>query len=247
IRGRLADAALEYADAAQAADLWLAAEVSLRRSGGSPSWSPPLSALEQRSGALAGLPVPVQAEVRRAVADYRHALEVNATTDRAAAAGRRGGLSAARAAGGVLTVAALPLAAVGLVLNAVPALLVHLAGRRPAAPVTLATVKFLVGLVVFPLSWIALREWVVRDAPHPWLLTAALGPGCGLVAAVVADRLRRVRLARLRPGRLVVPDRAAEDLLERRAWLVESVGVALDDAAPGVPRRPPGSSPHPRW
>jgi glycerol-3-phosphate O-acyltransferase/dihydroxyacetone phosphate acyltransferase len=242
IRRRLADAALDYADAAQAADLWLAAEVSLRRAGGSPSWSPPLSALEARSGALAALPPEVQADVRRAVVDYRHALEVNATTDRAVAAGRRRGLSAARVAGGAVTVAMLPLALVGLVVNAVPALLVHLAGRRPAAPVTLATVKFLAGLFVFPLSWLALRRWVIGDAPHPWLLTAALGPVCGLVTAVVVDRLRRARLARLRPARLVVPDRAAEDLSERRAWLVETVGAALGDAD-----ATPGSSMHPRW
>jgi 1-acyl-sn-glycerol-3-phosphate acyltransferase len=243
IRRRLAHAALDYADAAQAAELWLAAEVSLRRVGGSPSWAPPLSALEERAGALAELPGPAQAEVRRAALDYRWALEVNATTDRAVAAGRRHGLGAARVAGGLLTLAAVPVAALGLVVNALPAFLVHLAGRRPAAPVTLATVKFLVGLVVFPLSWIALRTWVIRDAPHPWLLTAMLGPVCGLVAAVVADRLRRARLARLRPGRLVVPDRAAEDLFERRAWLVESVRAGLQD--PGSPA--PGSTPHRRW
>ncbi|MGE5225749.1 MAG: 1-acyl-sn-glycerol-3-phosphate acyltransferase [Planctomycetaceae bacterium] len=242
IRRRLADAAVDYDDAAQAADLWLAAEVSLRRAGGSPSWTPPLSALEERAGALVALPSDAQAEVRRAVADYRHALEVNATSDRAVAAGRRHGLSAARVAGGVLTVLMLPLALVGLVVNAVPALFVHLAGRRAAAPVTLATVKFLVALIAFPLAWFALRRWVVGGAAHPLLLTAALGPGCGLVAAVVGDRVRRARLARLRPGRLVVPDRAAEDLLERRAWLVETVAAALGEAAAG-----PGSPMHPRW
>jgi hypothetical protein len=137
-------------------------------------------------------------------------------------------------AGGFLTLIVLPFAVVGLVVNAIPALAVHLAGRRKAEPVTLATVKFLVGSVAFPVTWLVLRYGVVDETSSPWLWTVVLGPLCGLVAAITADRLRRIRLARLRPARLVVPTRAAEDLSERRAWLVESVHTAVGAASTGV-------------
>jgi 1-acyl-sn-glycerol-3-phosphate acyltransferase len=234
IERRLADASLDFADAAQAADLWFAASVSLRRRGGNPSWSPRLSELEERAGRLAELPQEGQARIRGAAADYRRALEANVTEDRAVAAGPRAGLGAARVAGGFLTLIVLPFAVVGLVVNAIPALAVHLAGRRKAEPVTLATVKFLVGSVAFPVTWLVLRYGVVDETSSPWLWTFVLGPLCGLVAAITADRLRRIRLARLRPARLVVPTRAAEDLSERRAWLVESVHTAVGAASTGV-------------
>lgn len=234
IERRLAEASLDFDDAVQAADLWFAASVSLRRRGGSPSWSPRLSELEERSGRLAELPPEGQARIRSAVADYRRALEANVTEDRAVAAGPRGGVGAARIAGGLLTVVVLPFAVVGAVVNSIPALAVHLAGRRKAEPVTLATIKFLVSAVAFPVAWLVLRYAVVDDTTRPWLWTFVLGPLCGLVAAITADRVRRIRLARLRPGRLVVPTRAAEDLLERRAWLVESVQTAVGAPAAGT-------------
>jgi hypothetical protein len=136
-------------------------------------------------------------------------------------------------AAAIATVVAVPLAVVGLVVNGAPALLVHLAGRRPAAPVTMATTKFLVGLVAFPVTWLVLRYVVLDEVAAPWPLTVLLGPVCGLAAAVVADRARRARLARLRPSRLAIPDRAAEDLAERRAWLVDAVGDALTNDPAG--------------
>ena len=230
IERRLAEASLDFEDAVQAADLWFAASVSLRRRGGSPSWAPRLSELERRAQLLAELPPEAQTSVRAAAIDYRHALEVNVTEDRAVAAGPRGGVGAARVAAGLLTLLALPLALVGALVNAPPALAVHVAGRRKVEPVTLATIKFLVGVVAFPATWLVLRYGVLDGTSEPWLWTVLLGPLCGLIAAVTADRIRRIRLARLRPARLVVPTRVADDLLERRAWLVESV-----EAAVGVP------------
>lgn len=227
IEDALGRASLDYEDAAQAHDLGYAASVYLRKPGGSPSWAPALSAVDRVAGALADAPVDTQLRVRSAVASYRAALEANDLSDRLVAAGPRDGLRPSRIVGGILTLVAIPFALVGLVVNAVPALLVHVAGRRPAAPVTLATLKFLVGFVTFPATWLAWRYLAFDDVSNPWLLTLAVGPVCGLVAAVVGDRLRRVRLARLRPSRLAVPGRAAEDLAERRAWLVEVVDEAL--------------------
>lgn len=239
IERRLADAALDFADAAQAADLWFAAEVSLRRTGGSPAWAPALSDLEDIAGRLAEAPEIGIASVRDAATAYRHALDANDLQDRVLAAGQRSGMGPGRIASGVLTVLALLPATIGAVANALPALAVHVAGRRPTAPVTLATIKFLVGFVLFPINWLALRYLVFEGQGHPWVWTLAVGPGCGLLAAVVGDRLRRLRLARLRPSRMVIPGRAAEDLAERRAWLRDQVAAALE--APGQGFIPAGS------
>jgi 1-acyl-sn-glycerol-3-phosphate acyltransferase len=223
----LGQAAVDYRDAAQAHELGYAAVVYLRKPGGDPSWAPALSAIDRVAGALADAPVEAQRRVRTAVASYRAALEANVATDRQVAAGPRDAVSASRVVGGALTLLAVPFALIGLVVNGVPALLVHLAGRRPAAPVTLATMKFLVGFVSFPATWLAWRYLAFGGAANPWLVTVAVGPVCGLVAAVVGDRLRRARLARLRPSRMAVPGRAADDLAERRAWVVDEVADAL--------------------
>jgi len=236
IRRRLADASVDYEDAAQAADLGFAAAVYLRRTGGSASWTPRLGDLERTADRLADAPAEDRARVRAAADDYGAALRANGTTDRAAAAGHRPAARPSRVLGSLLTILALPFALVGLAANLIPAALVHLAGRRPAAPATLATVKFLTGAIAFPLTWWALARWVFDGTSHPWLWSLAVGPVCGLTAAIVLDRLRRARLARLRPGRLIVPDRAAEDLLDRRAWLVEMVRAALrDDGQASIP------------
>jgi glycerol-3-phosphate O-acyltransferase / dihydroxyacetone phosphate acyltransferase len=232
IEVRLAEAAVDFEDAAEAADLWFAATVSLRRLGGNPSWTPPLSSIEERADRLSHADAAERARVRDAVEDYRRALGANETSDRAVAAGRALGRSWLRMAGVAVTLLAVPLALVGAAVNLIPAALVHLAGRRPAAPVTLATVKFLVGLVAFPAWWLVVRFWVL-DVAHPWLTAAALGPGAGVVAAIVVQRLRLIRLARLQPERLIVPDRAAEDLAERRAWLVEAVADATGGGSAG--------------
>ena len=236
IRARLADASVDYEDAAQAADLGFAAAVYLRRTGGSASWSPRLGDLERTADRLADAPAEDRAKVRAAADGYGAALRANGTTDRAVAAGHRPTARPSRILATLFTILALPFAVIGLVANLVPATIVHLAGRRGAAPVTLATIKFLTGLVAFPLTWWILARWVFHGTSHPWLWSLAVGPICGLVAAIVIDRLRRARLARLRPGRLIVPDRAAEDLLDRRAWLVEMVRAALgDDGQASIP------------
>jgi hypothetical protein len=233
IERHLSEAALDYQDAAHAADLFFAAQVALRRTGGNPAWTPALSALERTAGALARADPGAQRTVREAAGAYRAALEANDQQDRIVAAGTAPKPGAARVLGGILTVLALPFAVIGAVVNALPALAVHLAGRRPAPPVTLATIKFLVGFVLFPLDWLILRYVLLDGTARPWVWTVLLGPVCGLVAAVVGDRLRRIRLARLRPERMLLPDRAADDLAERRAWLVEQVAAAVDGAGQG--------------
>jgi hypothetical protein len=162
-------------------------------------------------------------------------------SDRQVAAGPRSIGRTSRALGGVLGLLAVPFAVVGAVVNAFPATAVFLAGRRPAAPVTLATTKFLVGFVGFPITWIAWRFLVFDGRGHPWLWTLATGPICGLVAAILGHRLYLARLARLRPSRLVLTSTAAEDLVARRTELVAAVRDALRPPARGQGSIPAGS------
>lgn len=67
---------------------------------------------------------------------------------------------------GVLLVLLAPLALAGLFANLIPLLLVLVAGLAVHAPVTKGTVRLLVALVAFPLTWIALA-WV--DATSGWI------------------------------------------------------------------------------
>src|SRR5262249_25532299 len=162
-----------------------------RRTGGSASWSPRLGDLERTADRLAEAPAEDRARVRAAADSYGATLRANATTDRVVASGHRPAARPARVLASLLTILAVPFALIGVAANAVPATIVHLAGRRPAAPVPLATIRFLTGLVVFPLTWWILARWVFDEMSHPWLWSLAVGPGCGLVAAIVVDRLRR--------------------------------------------------------
>jgi 1-acyl-sn-glycerol-3-phosphate acyltransferase len=234
---RLAAVTLDFEDAAEADDLTYAARVSLRRQGGSPTWSPTLAETDRVARALADAPPPATAEVRRAVASYRDALATNQVSDRQVAAGPRSAGRTARALGGVASLLAVPFAIVGLVVNVAPATVVWLAGRRPASPARLATIKFLTGLAAFPLTWLAWRYLAFDALDDPWLVTVLVGPLCGLAAAVLGYRLHLARLARLKPSRLVVVSQAAEDLVARRERLVAAVAVAL--AAPPVGGRGP--------
>ena len=128
--------------------------------------------------------------------------------------------------GWVLTLALAPLAVVGLVANAIPTALVYAVGRRPMAPVTHATVKFLVAIVAFTANWATLRWWVFDDTGSPWLLALGAGPLCGLATLWSVGRAVRARRARLGLRRLAGAAGVLEDLRARRAQLVEAVRAA---------------------
>ena len=95
--------------------------------------------------------------------------------------------------GWLLTLALAPLAAIGLVANAVPVVAVYAVGRRPMPPVTHATAKFLTAIVLSPTNWAVLRWFVFDATSHPWLLTLAVGPVCGAVALWCVGRAIRAR------------------------------------------------------
>ncbi len=116
---------------------------------------------------------------------------------------------------GILLVVLAPLALAGLFANVVPLALVLAAGLAVKAPVTKGTVRFLVGFVTFPLTWLVLA---LGDARSGWLgetarqvtypvdvvlggaapdrlgaaanvLVLVVAPVLGAVALVVAERL----------------------------------------------------------
>ena len=128
--------------------------------------------------------------------------------------------------GWLLTLALAPLAAIGLVANAVPVVAVYAVGRRPMPPVTHATAKFLTAIVLFPANWAVLRWFVFDATSHPWLLTLAVGPVCGLAALWCVGRAIRARRARLGLRRLAAASGLVEDLRARRAHLVDAVRAA---------------------
>lgn len=240
LRARLASVALDFRSAAQLAALNEAAEISLRPLDADPRWTPPMASREDLASALAAASEDASLPVWRSVDRYTDALDANAITDEAVAADpqrhRRRHL-----AGLGLTALMIPPAVAGVVVNLIPALITHMAGRRNAAPVTRATVKFLVAVVVFPVTWIIWRYTAMADEPHPWLVIVALGPICGLALSWVADRLRRGRRARLDLRELAGVGTSLEDLRQRRGEVVAAVTSAIAGGPGQSPTDTPGS------
>jgi hypothetical protein len=231
---RLADASVDYEDAEQRAALRLAATVTLRREDSDPRGRPPLGEIERLADRLAETPQPSEAAVRSAAMHYREALSAAGVPDSVVVEGAQDAYARRARLGWLLTLASAPLAAVGFVANAVGILAVYLAGRRAAPPVRHATIKFLTAIAAFTLNWAALRWWVLADAPHPWLLTLAAGPLCGLVALWAVGRVLRARRARLGLRRLTGAEGVLEDLRARRGRLVEAVHTATGPIVKGA-------------
>ena len=226
IEERLADAAVDFESAEQRVALRLAATVTLRWEDSDPRGRPPLRDIERLADRLANAPRSSEAAVRSAATQYREGLVAAGVPDGVVVEGAQEAYARRGRFGWLLTLAAAPLAVVGLVANAFGILAVYLAGRRPAPPVRHATIKFLTAVAAFTLNWAALRWWVLADASHSWLLTLAVGPACGLVALWCVGRVLRARRARLGLRRLAERSGLVEDLRARRARLTHAVLAA---------------------
>jgi 1-acyl-sn-glycerol-3-phosphate acyltransferase len=226
IEARLADAALDFRSAEQRSALRLAANVALRWEQGDPRGRPPVGEVERLADRLSEAPATEEEAVREAAIAYREGLSAAGVPDAVVAPGAEEALARRSRLGWILTLALAPLAAVGLLANAVAVLAVYAVGRRAMPPVTHATAKFLTAIVLFPANWAVLR-WVVFDTTsHPWLLTLLVGPVCGLAALWCVGRAIRARRARLGLRRLAAASGLVEDLRARRARLVEAVRAA---------------------
>ncbi len=240
IRERLAAVALDFDSAAQMSSLGLAATIALRPLDADPGWRPTFSAREDLTARLGDAPGTRQAAVREAVDDYRAVLEANAITDAAVASDPRRHRRVHLAGVAVAVLVAVP-AVVGVLVNAAPGSLTWLVGRRSMAPVTRATVKFLVALLCFPLTWFVVRYLPpARDSAHPWLITTLIGPVCGLAAAWLVARLQRARRARVNLRRLAGVGASLDDLRARRNRVVEAVGAVTAEGRFGQAGVPAG-------
>ncbi len=88
----------------------------------------------------------------------------------------------------LLVVLLAPFAAAGLLVNLLPATLVLVAGLVPRAPVSKGTIRFLVAMIAFPLTWLGIAVW---DGGDGWLAGATRGvtfPAEPLMHAAFSDR-----------------------------------------------------------
>ena len=81
-----------------------------------------------------------------------------------------------------------PFAIAGVLINAVPAVLVLVAGLAVKSPVTKGTMRILVAIVVFPLTWLAVSWFDVGGAVIPEALAAFTFPLSPLIELVFDGR-----------------------------------------------------------
>lgn len=238
LRDRLAEAALDYDDADIALVANRAAEITLRPHDAPRGWQPSLDELERRARALVAAPLAAQAEVVRRFLAYHDALALLGVTDADLVAGAVTPRVLRRRLTTLAGLACIvPLAAVGVTVNGPAVGLVWAAGQRRASAAMRGTARVLTGMVALPASWAAVRWWLGRHRRlrEPTLLTAAAGPGCGLIALSLLERLHALRTARESARRLREHQAVLPALWAERDALVEAVSQALA-ASPGPQR-----------
>jgi len=159
----------DFASTEEAVALTSGATIALRPPGTSPAAVPlaDSSALARRVTAAA--PADVDGVVD-AVARYHLLLGTVGLVDGQVANGRSvTALTRRTVLLAVLLVVLAPFALAGLFTNLVPAVIVLVAGVVPRAPVSKGTVRLLVAVLVFPLTWLAIAVW---DVGTGWLADA---------------------------------------------------------------------------
>jgi hypothetical protein len=119
-----------------------------------------------------------------------------------------------------------PLILIGLAANLIPYLIVRLASRRVRVPVTKGTVRMLVGIAVFPITWIVLSMVLADDwEAFGLFLLFAISGFAGLWALETALLNARTLMA----WRAARGERRwfAEQLRDHRAQLATTVQRAL--------------------
>ncbi len=207
-----------------------AADIALREGMERPQQSVPLAQREPLAARLARSDADERALLTGELGRYSLALDALGVTDEELVPQATPASLFKRAvwlAIGVLLLA--PFAIAGFLINAIPALLVVVAGLTVKSPVTKGTVRILVAIIVFPLAWLLVAWFDVGGAVD---LRGARG---ALVPALAVDRRRLRQPIRLlgRSARLrdSAPLRALRDLDPRvarrarasRAWVVRGL------------------------
>jgi 1-acyl-sn-glycerol-3-phosphate acyltransferase len=175
----------DYASRLEAGGLGRAAEVTLRRG----EQRVPLADRERLARRLADLDDEPRQRVINEVARYELGLDLVGVSDPAinpVPTTRHLLWRLLRIAVPMVLVA--PFAVAGFFINTIPALIVAAAGRAVTAPVTKGTVRVLVGMVVFPLTWLALAVWDVGGGVLEGVLRAVAFPLSPVLDAIVEDR-----------------------------------------------------------
>jgi len=224
----------DYQTPREEATLQMAAKVALRPDG-TTTREPDFGEVERTARRLARAPAEVRAQLEDALAAYALDLRLGGLTDAEITPGP-GLLKRFRRALTVvvLLVVMFPFIAFGLTVNVIPYLIVRLASRRVRVPVTKGTVRMLVGIAVFPITWIVLA---IVFADDWWAVLFFIA--CPIAGFVALWALELVMLN----SRTLIAWRAAsgerrwfaENLRVHRADLVRAVQSALD-ASPEVVR-----------
>ena len=228
----LRSCAPDYETPREEATLQMAAKVALRPDG-TMTHEPDFGEVEATARRLARAPAEVRAQLEDALAAYALDLRLGGLTDAEITPGP-GLLKRFRRALTVvvLLVVMFPFIAFGLTVNVIPYLIVRLASRRVRVPVTKGTVRMLVGIAVFPITWIVLS---IVFADDWWaVLFFVACPVAGFLA-LWALELVMLNSRTLIAWRAASGERRwfAENLRVHRADLVRVVQSALD-AAPEV-------------
>ena len=227
IEAHLRACAPNYDTPREEAVLQMAAKVALRPDGVA-EHEPNFGEVERTARRLALTSAADRHEVETAVADYALDLRLGQLSDAEITPGPGliGRLRKAVTAL-VLVLVFSPFILIGLAANLVPYLIVRLASRRVRVPVTKGTVRMLVGIAVFPLTWIVLSVVLADDWEALGLfLLFAISGFAGLWALETALLNARTLMA-WRAGR---GERRwfAEQLRDHRARLAATVQRALE-------------------
>ncbi len=185
----ISDVSPDYESRLEAGGLGRAAEVALRDPDDRRQRPVPLADRERLARQLARLDDDLRQDVIDKVARYELALDLVGVADPAITP-----LPTTRHLLGRLLRVAIPMvllapfAIAGVFVNTVPALIVALAGRSVTAPVTKGTVRVLVGIVVFPLAWLALAAFDVGGGLIEGGFRGLTFPLSPVLDAVVDDR-----------------------------------------------------------
>jgi 1-acyl-sn-glycerol-3-phosphate acyltransferase len=173
----------------EATGLATAAEVTLREEVSQPREPVPLADREAVAARLADLPDPERGALLDELGRYVLALDALHVSDEQLVPRVTTRAVVRRLILLVIAVAVLaPFAVAGVFVNAIPAAIVAVAGLAVKTPVTKGTVRLLVGIVVFPLTWLVLAWLDVGDAVLASLLAALTFPLTPIVDVVFDGR-----------------------------------------------------------
>lgn len=262
IRAGLAAVSPDFDSLLDAVELRGAADLVLRSHGAPPMAEVSLAARETLASDLDDLAPEVRKQIGAAVAEHHLLLGAVGVRDDhlVPRVGMRSLVSRLLLTALLVAVLA-PFALMGLVANAVPALLVTVAGALATAPVSKGTNRVLVGVVAFPVAWgllavgdvgsgwaAAAAGWVTsplsplislafgeRGGWGPSLLVFLAAPAFGLLAVWLAERVAMVHRT-WRAVRSNVSRRGQlAELLEHRAATLERVeALRRRPSAPGA-------------